>query len=254
MITICFTYFKSLALANFEAALYALRRQDFSAVQEIVIVDNDTEDAAQTLMKTIGGDLKFPVPVTLKSFKHGDPTKTHPWSANVAVREATTSWVLFTRADYILDFTLVSRFAEVIEEHPPGWKGFVTSNVCHLFHDVAACETYGWRSRGPGVLLDAPHATEAYTCIDAGVWMTQRATFDEVGGLDERLSAWGHAQTHFQYKLHKAGVECVRIPEVLFYHPLHSATRDLDEGHQQLRDLGVDLKEMWARYEGTQPY
>jgi GT2 family glycosyltransferase len=95
---------------------------------------------------------------------------------------------------------------------------------------------------------------ETYTVIDSGVWMARRAAFWHVGGLDEALAAWGHAQTHFQWKLHTSGVEFVRIPEILFYHPLHAAERDIALAHEQLRGIGIDIHKMWERYEGAKPY
>jgi glycosyltransferase involved in cell wall biosynthesis len=250
VITICFTHFKSLALANLAAALYSVRRQDLSRVEEIVVVNNDTEDSAQEVVDA----LEFPVPVRALSFRHNDSTKTHSWSTNVAVNEVSTPWVLFTRADYLLDFNLTRRFAQVVESKPEGWDGFVTGHVYHLAVDVAACEQTEWRQLGSGVLRKFSGAEGDYTLIDAGVWMARRDTFDRVGGMDEGLTAWGHAQTHFQHKLFVTGVEFVRVPEVLFYHPHHAAPRDLAVSHQQLVDKGIDLKAMWKRYHGQIPY
>jgi len=254
VITICFTYFKSLSLANLAAALFSVRQQDLSRVESIVVVDNDTADPSDAIRSVID-DLSFPVPVQLLSFKHGDPTKTHSWSTNVAVREAVTPWVLFCRADYLLDFSTAKKFATVAEARPDDWDGFITGHVYHLVDDIAACERVAWRCLGPQLLRECFVGTESdYTCIDAGVWMARRSAFDRVGALDEELTAWGHAQTHFQHKLHATGTECVRIPEALFYHPQHTAVRDLDLAHQQLRSKGIDLKQMWARYHGAQVY
>lgn len=253
-ITICLTYFKSLSLANLSAALYSVLRQDLSQVEEIVIVDNNTDDGESTVRYAVNYLLgliplvKFMVPVRVLSFKHGDDQKTHTWSANVAVREARTQWVLFTRADYLLDPTLLKKFSELMAD-----GRFVTSNMMHLNVDVAGCEQTEWR-RNVKMLQTLPGAIVDYTHIDAGVWMLDRASFDKVGGLDETLSAWGHAQTHFQYKLHRAGVRFVRIPEVMFYHPQHVAPRDMALAHQQLRDLDIDIHDLWARYEGAKPY
>ena len=245
MITICFTYFKSLTLANLAAALYSVRRQDLSRVKEIVIVDNDTADFAHEIRIT-ADTFAFPVPVRVLSFKHGDPSKTHAWSTNRAVREATTPWVLFTRADYLLDFGLVKKFAQ----RTPNWNGFITSNGCHLGIGVNECELTDWRQTGPkftGVEFD-------YTVVDAGVWMARRDAIVAIGGLDERLTAWGHAQTDFQHRLHMSGVEFVRIPEVLFWHPAHGGEKNIDVAHAQLAGVGGDLKAMWARYEGPRIY
>ena len=250
MISICLTYFASLTLANLSAALYSVRQQDLSIVSEIVIVDNNTSDDVAEIQAAIDAQA-FPVPVRVVSHKHGDPSKTHAWSSNVAVREARTPWVLMTRADYLLAFCVLDRFAAAISGKPDAWDGFVTGNGCHLYEDIDACERSPWRSVGPHVL---DGVTFDYTCIDSGVWLARRDAFERVGGLDEGLTAWGHAQTAFQYALHTSGTECVRIPETLFYHPQHAAARDIDLAHQQLHDRGLSLKTLWARHEGVQPY
>lgn len=252
-VTICFTYFKSLSLANLEAALYSVRQQDMTRVKEVIILDNDTTDAVQDIQSVIDW-MEFHVPAQLISIKHGSPSRTHSWSTNNVMRMASTPWVLFTRADYLLDADALSRFVGVVASRPDDWDGFVTANVYHLGADISTCERQGWREFGLHILKSLSGVEDTHTCIDAGVWMMRRKAFEAVGGLDESLTAWGHAQTHLQWKLHKAGTECVRIPEVLFYHPQHAAPRDIELAHRQLEDRGVDLKEMWARYEGLQPY
>lgn len=252
-ITICFTYFKSLTLDNLRAALYSIRQQDLSQVKELIVVDNDTHDSKEAI-HTVIKELMFPISTNLISVKHGDPSFTHAWSTNAAVHAARTPWVVFTRADYILDFDTVCKFIWVIEKHQPDWNGFVTGNVYHLSADIAACDQTAWQVQGPRVLKTFNGIENDYTVIDTGVWMARREAFNRVGGLDESLTAWGHAQTLFQHRLYKSGVEFVRIPEVLFYHPQHSAPRDIELAHQQLREQGVDIKELWARHDGVQPY
>jgi glycosyltransferase involved in cell wall biosynthesis len=249
VITICLTYFRSLTLGNLAAALYSVGRQDLSSVVELVVVDNNTDDSANDIKAVIDAQ-PLPVPVRFLSYKHGNPARTHAWSTNVAIAQVKTPWVFFTRADYLLDFWAVAKFAAIARAQGDDWSGFVTSNGCHLQDDITECERSDWRVHGPrfcGTVFD-------YTCIDAGVWMARRDQFDRVGGLNERLTAWGHAQTLFQYKLHSAGTECVRIHETLFFHPWHSGERDLAQAHQQLHDQGVNLKALWARHEGAQPY
>jgi GT2 family glycosyltransferase len=93
-----------------------------------------------------------------------------------------------------------------------------------------------------------------HTEVDSGVWAASKETFNLVGGLDESLTAWGHAQTEFQYRLHLAGVEFVRVPEVLFWHPRHGGERDLALAHAQLRDRGFEPRDLWKRYHGASPY
>ena len=249
MITICFVHFKSLGLANLAAALYSVRQQDLSHVRELVVVDNDSVDAESDIRAAVHG-LAFPIPVRLLSFKHGDAMRTHAWATNVAVRMASSLWVLYTRSDYLLDFYLVGTFAELAHRGPR----FITSWFFHTTADIATCEGTSWRQSGPRALRRFPGSEEHYSSIDAGVWMLPCAEFARVGGFDERLSAWGHAQTHFQHKLHEAGVKFEVVPDVLFYHPQHAAPRDIVAAHRQLTDIGVDVKELWARYEGVQPY
>ena len=250
MITICLTYFRSLALANLAAALYSVRRQDLSRVAALVVLDNATDDPRDAI-EAVVASLDFPVPVVFRSFKHGDRNRTHAWSTNAAVEVAATPWVFFTRADYLLDFSTLAKFASIVDAQPQDWDGFVTSNGRHLHYDIGGCEQLCWRNSGPAALGGIDFE---YTCVDAGVWMARRNSVIRVGGLDERLTAWGHAQTLFQHKLHLAGVECVRIRETLFFHPAHGAERDLAEAHRQLREIGATPQELWDRYEGAKPY
>lgn len=245
MITICFVYFRCLTLAHLEAALYSLRQQDFACFKEIFVLDNNSLDSAELIQKTLDS-LAFPVPITLRSYKHGDLTKTHSWSTNIAVSEVTTPWVFFTRADYLLAPGTLRQFAAVRD-------GFVTSRGCHLNIDIAECDQRPWRQYG-AQMLETLGTVYDYTCIDSGVWMTRKAVFDSVGGLDESLTAWGHAQTHFQWKLHNAGVQCHQLNDVLFFHPQHGGEKNMDLAHQQLAQTGVDLRVMWARYAGPRVY
>lgn len=253
MITICMTYFRSLQLANLAAALESVRRQDLSRVAEVLVLDNNTEDKAVRIESLVSW-FNLPVPTTTLYRKHGDPLKTHSWSTNEVVRDARTPWVLFTRADYVLHEDLVKRFADVVAMHDPDWNGFVTSDGRHLHVDVAECEQSEWKVNGASALRGVRGSDFNYTLIDAGVWMARKAAFDAVGGLEEGLTAWGHAQTHFQWKLHKAGVDMVRIPEVLFYHPQHAGERDIAQAHAQIEQLGVSVGDMWARHDGPKPY
>lgn len=255
MVTVCCTYFPPLTLAHLQAALYSVRQQCLSRVQCVLVMANNTPDPPQALDALIT-DLAFPIPVHLLMSHHGDPAKTHAWSTNQAIYAATTPWILMTRADYLLDLTLIARFLDVVDQHPDSWNGFVTGHVYHLRHaDLAACdEQTQWRQHGARVLRALRGSEGDYTCIDAGVWLARRDACLRVGGLDEALTVWGHAQTLFQYRLHQSGTECVRLPDVLFVHPKHAGVRPLALAHQQLRDRGVQLPDLWARYHGGSPY
>lgn len=252
MISICFTHFKSLTLANYEAALYSVRRQDFSRVSELVVFDNDSAESAEDLRRVLDS-FEFPVPVRFVSHKHGDSTRRQSWSTNTTVRIATQPWVFYTRSDYLLAFDMVQRFGDLAASRPPDWNGFIVSNGIFLGNGITEIEQTSWRQDGPGILRGVEYD---YTVVDSGVWMARRAAYDAVGGFPEELSAWGHAQTLFQWKMFQSGVQFERIPVVLFWHPGHGAERDINLAHQQLQEFGggYNLKEMWARYHGVSPY
>jgi len=222
-------------------------------VREIVIVDNNTVDSVQSIQEVID-QCKLLVPVLFFSFKHGDLTRTQSWSTNAAVNRVSTPWVFFTRADYLLSFDAVRKFSEVAEKRRHDWQGFIVSDFYHLTSSIAECEETNWRVVGVSALSKLPGRREDYSVIDSGVWMTRKSVFDSVGGFDEDLSAWGHAQTHFQDKVYRNGAEFVSISEVLFYHPFHSASRDINLAHAQLASKGVEIKDLWKRYKGWSPY
>lgn len=252
--TIVLTYFKSLSLDNLRAALFSVRQQLFlQQARELVVVDNDTADSQPEIAACIN-ELQFEIPTRLLSFKHGDASRTHSWSTNVAVREAKTNWVFYTRADYVLDFGLLAKSLAMAASHPKGWDGFVVSDCKWLHVDINAVEATAWRRDGVQALAHLPGALAAHSVIDAGVWMTTKASFEKVGGLDENLTAWGHAQTHFQWKLQQAGTQTAHMKEVGYYHPHHGAPRDLALANAQLLQQGIDIKALWARYDGEHPY
>lgn len=249
MITICMTYFRSLALTNLRSALHSVRWQDLSQVAEVVLIDNNTEDSP-TDIDTLLRSFYFPIRVRLVSFKHGDPSKTHSWSMNAAVREAGTPFVFCTRADYILDASLLRKSAHALDI-----ADLIVAQGYHLNEDVLECEAQTqWSLKGADALRSLPGTLIDYTLIDSGVSLMSMAAFNKTGGLDEGLTAWGHAQTEFQHRLYKAGARVHCLPEVLFYHPQHAANRDLSLAHAQLKERGIDVNELWKRHEGTQPY
>jgi glycosyltransferase involved in cell wall biosynthesis len=255
MITICFTYFRSLTLANLEAALFSVRKQDLRNVDRIIVLDNNTDDSTAAIQEVIER-LAFPVTVQLLSCKHGDMSRTHAWSTNAVVAEAKSPWVFFTRADYILDSDAVRKFMDVVDLRGADWNGFVVGGYYDVSMNVHQCEATNWRTAGPNVLQSYGRDYD-HVIVDSGVWMTKKEIFERAGGLCETQSAWGHAQTVFQYRVYQLGVEFVRIPHVVFYHTAHGyeVPRDHAVASQQLANLGLNLKELWARYDGPDnPY
>lgn len=253
-VTVCMTYFQSLSVDNLYASLQSLRGlENLEEIREILLLDNNT-GTPEALLQTMVDELRFPISVRLLQFVHGDSERTHAWSTNMVVNYAVSDWIFFTRADYMLDTGILRKFLGVISDRSEDWNGFLSGYVYHLHVDVGRVQQMPWREHGIQQLRMLPGNEDRYMSIDAGVWMLRRSAFFGVGGLEERLSAWGHAQTHFQWKLYATGTEFVIIPEVLFYHPLHAAPRDITVAHEQLAAIGVDIRQMWSRYEGGSPY
>src|SRR5678815_5550145 len=147
-ISICFVYFRNLTLENLEASLYSLWRQNFQYVREIVVLDNNTEDMSRDILGLVE-DWNFRAPVRFFSHKHGDPTKTHAWSTNQAVKHASYPWILFTRADYLLSFDAMAKMVREVEKRGERWNGFVTGKGCHVDLDIRKCNASSWRWAGP---------------------------------------------------------------------------------------------------------
>jgi hypothetical protein len=249
-VSIVLIYFQSLTLAHLDASLHALARNDLSGLTEIVILDNNTPDPVAQI-EAVMARQSWPVPIRLVSLKHGDSTKTHAWSTNTAVRALSTPWVLLSRADYLLSPDAVRLFLE--QRHTPQ---FVVGRYWDVPVFLEQVENTNWRAEGPSVLQRWGKEYD-HTLIDAGLWMTTRDLFESVGGVDESLTAWGHPQTHFQYKLHQVGVPSYRIPSIVFYHIFHGSVTPRNHGlaKQQVETLGVTIPEMWARYTGADnPY
>lgn len=252
MITIGFTYFRSLTLANLRASLYTVRQQDFSLVDQLIVLDNNTADSERAIQDVIDG-YAFPVPVRLISVKHGDSTKTHAWSTNLLHRVAPSPWVFFTRADYLIAPNTLALFAAQVRHD----RMFIVGKYYGLDVTIEGVEQYHWRSHGLTVLHPLGREYDHMLIDVGGVWLTSKTAFESVGGLDERLWAWGHQQTLFQYRLHEAGTEFVCVPQIVFYHAEHGyeTPRDHALAIQQLASIGVDIHDLWARFDSpNNPY
>jgi GT2 family glycosyltransferase len=213
----------------------------------MVLVDNNTDDSTESIQEVVDG-IGFSFPIKVRSYKHGDSSRTHSWSSNIAVKEAKSPWIFFCRADYLLADQTLEKFTANLEGDI-----FVSSRGCHLECGLPEVELTRWRGHGSQILTGLGTLYD-YTNIDSGVWLARRESFLRVGGLDEKLTAWGHAQTHFQWKLFNSGVEFVCHPEVLFFHMQHGGEKDMDLANRQLMEQGVSLQEMWARYQGPRMY
>ena len=256
MISICFVHFDGgLDLRHLDAAWFSLSKQDFTGVNQVCFFDNNSPDSIDAIAAVLYR-YPMPVPVHYEFAKHGDATKTQSWSVNHVCDTAKGPQILFTRSDYILDFTTVARFRHVSENLPFNARqtAFITSYAYHMAFDERGdqrivgfrdIEQYGWREHGPQVLLEKVNGWKVDSShLDAGVWLTQKALWALVGGLDERLSAWGYQQTVFQRALAQVGVHFPVLPEYLFFHQHHAAPRSYDVAKVELAEIGLSVAEL----------
>jgi hypothetical protein len=242
-IDICFVHFKNTELSHLDAAWYSLSKQDFTGVNCIRFVDNDTIHTEEQI-REVWNRYPVPVPILPLFAKHGNSGWTHSWSTNrvCAAVEAET-WIFYTRTDYILAFDCLSRFREVAN----GDKVLVTSWVWMMgydykmenTYDVVDIERYNWRERGMAALLEHPYVFKFQDADkDAGVWLTRRDWMVQAGGLNESLASWGFQQSEFQRGLRRIGVEMRMIPEYLYAHQHHGAPRDFHKAQAEFNAHG----------------
>lgn len=249
MIDIAFIFFRTLRLEHLDAAWYSLSRQDFTGVQSVQFLDNNTE-YTEAEIEAVLVRYPLPVPLVIHYAKHGDPTKTQSWSCNKAVSLCSADWVFLMRADFLIDDDCLARFVESRDlfSMMSGDRSFVTSWCQQMGYDDALSNTDAlaaytlpdapWRTdpKGlKGLVGTVPSHMFQSTDKDAGVWLIKRELVSEVGGLNERMSSWGYQQQVFQRALMRAGVQIIVIPDYLFHHQHHYAVRDFEQAARELQ-------------------
>jgi len=168
MISLCFVHFRTLSLQHLDAAWFSLSKQDFTGVQEVCFLDNNTDDSPAAITAVLDR-YPLPVPVFTRFAKHGDPTRTQSWSVNSVCQWAGGPWLFFTRSDYILAFDCLQKMRDQILLRPT-WdhRRFVSGWCWQMGADEALTnaetfvdvERYGWRERGMMALLEHPYAPQ----------------------------------------------------------------------------------------------
>lgn len=250
-VTVAFVHFRTTTLDHLDAAWFSLSRQtSWADVREVIVLDNNTADDPAEIAAVLAR-YPVPVPVNLVVEKHGDATRTHSWSVNACLRRVSTRYVFFTRGDFLLDPTCLSRFREEQANKlatNSQWEGMITSWCHQMGYDTALSNTDAlaphsyrdapWRQHedGPRTLVGHVPACHFHDADkDAGVWLTSRALWEVSGGLNERMSSWGFQQQVWQRRLLRHGAEIIQIPEYLFHHQHHAAPRDFATAARELR-------------------
>lgn len=246
-VTICFVHFRTTELIHLDAAWYSLSKQDFTNVNCVVFLDNNTLHDHESIQEVLYR-YPLPVPLILCFAKHGDLTKTHSWSVNTVCNLAPGPYILFLRTDYILAFDALEKlYKEAQKLHARGKRPFVTSHCFQMGYDanlsntddVVDIEKYGWREKGMSALLCHPwYVPFTNTDKDAGVWFTSFILLSDAGWMNEKLVSWGYQQSVFQRKLKSAGGYIVSLAEYLFAHQHHYAPRDFKQAEAEYNAYG----------------
>ena len=234
MLTVIFIYFRTLTLDHLDAAWFSLSQQDLTSVEEIIVLDNNTDDAPDAIRDRLD-HYPVSVPVRVVSEKHGDPRRTHCWSSNRAFELSTTDNLFVTRADFLLNPDCLARFraAQVRE------AAMFTTSWCHQMGcdaslsntDVLADHSKpdaGWRTdpRGAASLVGAVPANHFHaTDVDAGVYLTYQSVWVVVGRFNESMVGWGVNQQDWQRRIARHRLHLTVIPDYLFHHQHHYAPR-----------------------------
>jgi len=231
MLSIVFTFYRTLTLEDLERATYSLVHQErlHELADEIVFVDNNTlYEPVEILEVTEPYFRSFPVRYHFE--KHGDSDKRHSWSANYGIRAARNERVFFTRADYILMEDCLWKMAEAAGEG----LNFVSGWCWQMGYDQQAqstetpppYEAYAWRTNVRW-LLQYPYAFKFHqTHEDAGVFATCKEAMEKGGWYDEAMINFGYQQSTLQRRMRQAGVKMWALQEYLFCHQHHEANRD----------------------------
>lgn len=247
-VDVCFVHFRTLNLLHLDAAWFSLSKQDFSLVNCVFFLDNNTPDSVESILEVLDRH-PIPVPLYFCSDKHGNLNRTQSWSVNRVCKAAFGPWIFFTRSDYILSFDCMSRMmAASYPTLSTGGKPFVSGWCWQMAYDREAknidahvdIEQYGWREEGMPALLQHPYAFRFHeTDQDAGVWLTKKEYLEKVGWMNEGLISWGYQQSEFQRLLrNRVGVSCISVLDYLFAHQHHYADRNFDRASLEWQKHG----------------
>lgn len=226
-------HFKTCSVDNLRLALRSVASQDLSRVAHLMVYNNDSGISLESIAILLDEEFNHRRFVAIAHDTHGDPTKTHPYSVNRAFATLPGPGIFITRSDYILSPDAIPMAIEEAERmQAEGLKPFVTG-LCYQSaydRDERAYPDYGDISgKSFEELLALPGHTFGETDQDAGVFLTLKEYW-RLCPLNEKLSAWGYAQSTWQRQLvNEVGVSMRALQRVLFFHQQHGEW-DRDHG------------------------
>lgn len=216
---------------------------------EIVIVDNDSQEAATTqyyesLPHRIVG---YPGPFNYSAIN------------NYAVGQTTAPWILFLNNDVeVINADWLTSMAEHIQRPEVGAVGakllFPDDTIQHAGVTLAlkgtAAHAY---CHAPANTLENGGQLQAirnYSAVTAACMLTRRELFEQVGGFDERNLAVTYNDVDYCLKLGQAGFSIVYTPFAQLYH-YESASRG--RGRSDPAE-GRFLRERWPQVLAHDPF
>ncbi len=216
---------------------------------EVVIVDNDSQDAAtrryyETLPHRI---VPYPGPFNYSAIN------------NYAVRHTDAPWILFLNNDTeVIDAGWLASMAEHIQRPEVGAVGakllFPDDTIQHagvvLLARGTAEHAY---CHAPANTMEnggRPQLVCNYSAVTAACMLTRREVFDQVGGFDEMRLPVTLNDVDYCLKLREAGFLIVYTPFAQLYH-YESASRGRGKADPA---EGVLLRERWAAVLARDPF
>lgn len=243
-----FVFFRTTDLYHLDAAWFTLARQNFTHVERVIFINNNTQFDTLEIEHVLSR-YRLPVRLDIHHELHRDSKKTHSWSVNRFIELSSTPWIFFARSDYLLNYDLLTEFWKEKERRQqlnPTWRGLITSYCHQMGYDSGLSNTDAlapyslpgaeWRMmlEGPKFLFGKVPANYFESSgVDAGVFLTQRMNFTEIGGMNENLVNWGFNQQEAQGLMQGRGVEMVALKEYLYHHQHHYAPRDFQVANSE---------------------
>lgn len=240
VLSIVFTFYKTLDLDHLERAMYSLSRQTaLCRASELVFVDNNTEYSEAEIKAVVESHFQEPF-VKYHFCKHGNDDRRHSWSANYGIRAATNDLFFFTRADYILMEDALEQMVDEWAKRKPalvsGWRFHMGAAPAGCVPgtpiDEPAYESYGWREDAR-FLLQGRRASFYNSHQDAGVFVTTRTAIALGGWYDEAMIGFGYQQSTLQRHMWREDIAMIVVPEFLYLHQFHEAERDFTKAHEE---------------------
>lgn len=246
--SLVYTFFRSLTLDHLERSLYSISRQTLKP-DEYIFFDNNTDYSEEDIKKVISKHCNLS-DWKLHFEKHHDPKKTASWCQNTAIRLSENDVFVLGKADCIYDFTFCYRLLTLFAMKSHYNNNPMNFTTCYLFqmpylskapHDTvdhaSDLEPLNWRENPQNLLKNSVGAQLMNAVInDAASYCTTKHAMEAADWYDEELIGWGYWQLALQGAMHSKGINFHIIPEVLYFHMMHSIEgpeRNLQRAHAE---------------------